>query len=474
MVAATLIASLLIASAGEVHPVHNDPLTLADCIRAALERNRNLLNSRDSVATAQFRQDAVAARFKTRLTPELSLSSSHTDYELNDESGETDQDAQDYRISAHRLLGWSGATLSAGGGVSVLDGDSATIASIGLQQPIMRGIGPVPTLDPLIDARRATQGAERFSERIAEFIVYDTISAYFAVLRTYQIVEINQRALVRDRDLLDASRARLEIGRATKLDVLRAEMQVLEDENAVVAAQESLGNSYDTIKLLLAADVTEPIALTDRIPAAPSVAPERQCIDMALANRADYAEAVDAVDDADRKLKVARNGLLPILNVDVQYSWFDAGSGFGNGLVEEDRWTIGLVGTQTLDRAEELAAHRTAKKTVEIAHRWLDGLRDSITREIRIELREIERTLSQMSIQKTNVDQAVERIELARLRYERGLEDNFAVVDAQDELVRAEVGLLNAKIDHLLAIARLMRDAGVIDEPEVYRQFCSE
>ncbi|GAF73200.1 unnamed protein product [marine sediment metagenome] len=104
----------------------------------------------------------------------------------------------------------------------------------------------------------------------------------------------------------------------------------------------------------------------------------------------------------------------------------------------------------------------------------MDGLRDSISREIRLGLREIERARAQMDIQTTNVEQARKRIELARLRYERGLEDNFAVVDAQDELVRAEVSLLDARIGHLLAVARLERDMGVIDEPECYLQFCAE
>ncbi len=466
MVVLTLVASVAIGAANGAPAEHDGPLTLRDCIRTALERNRSLLTSRDAVATAQFRQDAVAARYKMRITPDVFVSSTSG-------ANVTDEDVQTYGIDVRRRIGWTGATVGLTESVTVLGGDSATATTVELQQPLMQGLGPIPTLEPLTDARRAAQRAERLAEMVAESVVFDTIAAYFAVMRAYRIVDINQRALERDQRLLDACRGRLEVGRATKLDVLRAEMQVLQDKNAIVAAEQALGDAYDGIKLLLAVDVTSTIELRHGLPDPPAVASEQECIDRAFAYRPDYVEAVDAVTDAERKLKVARNGLWPVLNLDVQYSRFDAESGFGAGLIDEDRWTIGLVGTQTLDRADELAAYRVAERNVDMVRRARDALHDSISREIRSGLREIERARAQMAIQTANVEQAVKRLELAKLRYERGLEDNFAVVDAQDELVMAEVSVLNARIDHLLAVARLFRDMGIIDEPETYLQFCT-
>ena len=53
------------------------------------------------------------------------------------------------------------------------------------------------------------------------------------------------------------------------------------------------------------------------------------------------------------------------------------------------------------------------------------------------------------------VEQARSKLDIAQVRYQRGIADNFDVTDAQEDLVDAESDLLSAVVDYTNGLARL-------------------
>src|SRR6202035_2500292 len=92
-------------------------------------------------------------------------------------------------------------------------------------QPLLRGLDPAVTGEPLREARRATQGQERTFDITRRRAVLAVYAAYLGFARELRALEIARERAERARSLTEFSRARFTAGNISRLDVLRAEQQ---------------------------------------------------------------------------------------------------------------------------------------------------------------------------------------------------------------------------------------------------------
>ena len=87
--------------------------------------------------------------------------------------------------------------------------------------------------------------------------------------------------------------------------------------------------------------------------------------------------------------------------------------------------------------------------------RELENQRRLIELEVRAEEVSLRENLGELDAQTDKVEQARQKLEIAQVRYQRGVADNFDVTDAQKDLVDAESDLLGAIVDYTNGLARL-------------------
>ena len=217
-------------------------LTIGTALRSALTRNPDFLNSSDALLSAQWNERAVRSTFLPQVVPFFSA-------EKSDETGER-TDSYGLLVSEQFLFG------TALTGQAIVNrqpfstgGESHTADyRLTLSQPLLRGVDPAVSAEPLRLAKRFTSTQSRALEvarRRTVLLIYQT---YLGVSRQEEAVRIAVDRVERSRELTAFSRARFSAGSVSRLDVLRAEQQEASTVVAMNDAQNALDDLRDSLR----------------------------------------------------------------------------------------------------------------------------------------------------------------------------------------------------------------------------------
>jgi outer membrane protein TolC len=336
-----------------------------------------------------------------------------------------------------------------------------------LTQPLLRGFGPNATFYDLRVSRRSREGQERQYELGRQRLAVDVTRSYYQVIQQRQLLAVARQSLDRSESLRRASTARLEVGLVSKLDVYRAELQASQAQESMLRAEASLDSELERFRTLLGLSPSDPLqpealALPQEIPA-DDIEPVEILTQRALENRLDLLETRDEVGDARRTASLARQNLLPQLDLNVGVTQFGNGTTYGNAFHTADR-RVNLYFTTSypLERSSEAASKAVAQLDVSSRERTLRQRQLDLETEVRSAVRELQRIRKSIELQKKGVEVAEQQRRLATLRYQRGLASNFDVVDAEGSLVVARSALVGLLTSYQVARVDLMRVTGTL------------
>jgi outer membrane protein len=453
-----LSVAVIVCSVASAH-AQSMPLTLRQAIVEALAASPALRVPDDGRTLALIRERQSAARFGLKVTPSFQTGSDP--FGLNQRT---------MGVAVAKRLP-SGTTIRMDATSSQF-GESAaswrdTGYAIGISQPLLRGWTAVGSAD-LRQAQRNTQSATRAYVDARQRLVVAVADAYFSIVRARRLVDAAERALDRASRLRTSSEARAKAGLATELDVLRADLLASQAEAALAGERETLETAIDALKILIGRGPDAAIDVADAEVGdlgAPADEPVERFVRDALDSRVDVREARDRIDDAKRAQTVARWNLLPPITFDAQYSRRGIGGGPAAAAFATlfNGWRFGVSTSYALDRSEETAAAAAAAVTVRAVERDAEDTERRVADEVRRAYRAWTRTLTTVAIQSKAVGLAERQVELAQIRYERGVAGNFDVTDAENNLFQAQAALIGAQVERALAGLTLRRVSGTID-----------
>jgi outer membrane protein TolC len=223
----------------------------------------------------------------------------------------------------------------------------------------------------------------------------------------------------------------------------------------------------DNFKITVGAPVDESIILDDkelmqlRIEA-PDISRD-EAVQIALVTRPDLATSADRVADAERQIKVAKNGLLPGLDISLDYRTVsDPGNTTPAINWDRRRWEGAVDLDLPLDRKAERNIYRASLVFLDRAKRADELARDRAKLDINDGFRAIEQAKSNFEVAEQQVTLAESRVEEQELRQELGQGDAQDLVDARIDLLNARNQRTSTVIDHALARMRLWRDMGIL------------
>jgi outer membrane protein len=448
-----------------VQPAAGAPtLTLARAVAAALENNFALLQAVDTLASSRYRYTAALAQFYPKLTPSYQRSSV----------------GPAVAVEAGQRLPWTGGSVTARMNLHSLDPTDSPFTrysnfSFTLTQPLLRGFGPNASLYDLRNSRRDREGRERDLELERQGLAVEVARAFYQVIEQRTLLAVARQSLQRSQNLQRASEARLEVGLVSKLDVFRAQLQASQAEEAMVRAESALQDALERFRFLLGVDPSEPVepaavALSLELPPGPS-APLAVLVQRALAARLDLAEARDKVEDAQRGASLARQNLLPQLDLNLGVNKEGFGNSFSSAWSAGDqRVNLYFSASYPIERAGNLVNKALADIAVNGVRRTLRQRELEVETQVRAAVRELDQLRKSMELQKQGVDVAQQQLRLATLRYQRGLASNFDVVDAESSLVLARSALVGLLTRYQIARVELLRTTGDLDVARDFEQ----
>lgn len=449
MLAAGLIFSAL-ATAAELPA----SLTLDQAIAQALQGNRELASQEIALQNTYLTLEGARNEFRFTLTPDGSVSRS-----------DDREDAQ-AGLSVQRKLPW-GTELSAGATYNEdrtedRDAQRYAVYRVQLEQPLFRRAGRLVNEEPVVQAQAAVLSARRRLELAKSDLAIRVARTHQDLARLQSQIHYDEQALRRYDQLQRLTRVREAQGRVTRIDSLRVEFDRGRSELNIATTRERLQSlRKDLAELLgLPPDTelqAEPSPLID---ITLTNAADAEAI--ALSNRLDYADSLQALADAGRGVRIARVNLGPDLGVVASYEELDGLS--DDAPEDDDTWYLALSGgTDLLRRNERLQLGR-AKLGVRTAQSQLEILENSIRRQVQQGILAYQRSLDQLRLAERNHGFARDRARLARRMFEIGRGDNFAVTDAETALLEAESSMLQTRAESVVTAFQLLRTLGILLE----------
>ena len=343
------------------------------------------------------------------------------------------------------------------------DGESAAIV-LTASVPLLRGAGLV-NLEPLINSERALVYGVRDFEDFRRTFAVDVASQYFQLLADQQSITDRRQNLESGRALTQRSRDMYIAGRLNYLEVQRALQEQLTAQNDLVDAEAAYQRSLDNFKLLLGMPVEQPLNVVSyeldvNIPAYSA----DEAVQLAHEYRLNLQTAEDQIDDARRGVNVAKNGLLPDLNLLAEGDFGNLDNTAASRLNNDaSSYSAGVNLDLPIDRVAERNTYRRSLILLERAQRTYGRLKDQVAIQARDALRSIESAQATLRIQQRNIDLARLRLDNANelLRSGRRTETRD-VVEAQNALLRAQDQYEQARANLQIQVLRFLRDTGTL------------
>jgi outer membrane protein TolC len=298
--------------------------------------------------------------------------------------------------------------------------------------------------------------AGKLDEQDARDLVVRSIAAMYLDAQSASARARSAQSRVRDAETLATlARDRHGAGTATGVDVLRAEVQLANDRQALLVAE----NQQQIALLGLARNIGlspgTPLELAETLEYQPLAAqPIGLLTDAALAARADYLELA-----AERRQLEAQQAASHAR----YYPKFSLGGNLGElgrtfGQMRMTAAIQGQVDFTLFDRDREGEAAVLVARLRRIDQQ-MDDERRGIEQELRQALLTLDSAAQQVDVARQGETLARRELEMARDRFQTGTANNVEVVTAQDELARAEENTIlavSAHVDAKFALARAL------------------
>jgi len=361
------------------------------------------------------------------------------------------------------------------------------------RQNLLEGFGKVGQEYQIQIARNDSQTSEQEFKRLATDVILQVQDRYWELEYALRDTDVKDKSLQLAKTVLVQNRARYEVGTAARLEVVQAEAEVALRQEELVRSKYSYRLIQDELVQLISNFDDPRLFPGDLVPADPISRPDtvRESFDelkeQALKARPEVEQA--KLDLASQKvsLNLTRNRLRPNLDLVAGYQQF----GLGGTLVERDfsqgffnppvvgifqggmrdsldqmfsadyyGYMLGLTLQLPIFNQEARAENAQAQISMDQAKLREERVRQLIAVQLREALTRLEMNQASLEAGEAAVRSARERLVAEQARFEAGMATTRQIIEAQRDLLVAEITELRAQIDLVKSQALLDKAAG--------------
>jgi len=339
--------------------------------------------------------------------------------------------------------------------------------------PIPKVVGPLSNYDFRVYAQQNIVDLQSYrgfkaSERALDAGKMDYRDARDMIVRAIAALYLNtqsaaaragaaQSRVTDSSTLYKLAKDKHDAGTATGVDVLRAQVQLANDRQALLVARNQLKQSLLELARNLGMSPATPLELAEPLNYRALSQPEAETlVPAALLARADYLSLASQRQGLVEQQRASRARSYPKLSINGNFGEIgrSIGSVASTGLLQ------GQIDFTLFDRDRKGEAQELASRVKRVDDQ-IDDLRRGIEEDLREALLNLDSAAEQVAVAKEGQELARRELELAQDRFQSGTANNVEVITAQDELARAEENYILAVSSHVdakFALARAMGD----------------
>ncbi len=388
---------------------------------------------------------------------------------------------RNFNFELSRNLSWGttlgisldGSRFSSNSRFLILNPNYQNSFSLFIRQPLLKNRGSFVTLAPIkVASLKALLQKESFYRKVAQ-IIKDTVISYWDLVEKKEQLEVAREGLKLAKELHQANIARVDAGVMPKVELTQSRVAVVTREEELVRAQSAYEEAQTTLKHILGMPIGEwfreilPTSLPEIKD--PSPLSKSEALKKAIDQRWEIREAEISTKISKIEKKVARNKLLPSLDLQISYGY----SGTGGDVVVRDpstgeiiaiipgsigdsfeqiverqfpRWSITLTFKHSIGNTAAKIDYINAVFNEKKNRSSLKNAKLSIAREIDSILRTIRTAFSSYQAATISVEAAEANLQAVKKKLENGITTSFEVMQAQEELIKAKSRAVTAKI----------------------------
>lgn len=255
-------------------------------------------------------------------------------------------------------------------------------------------------------------------------------------------------------------------GTVAGIDVLRAQVQMQEQQQRVLSAENQLQKQRMALARTIGMPVMQEFELTDKVPYAPL--PEMnldQALAQAYTRRPEYLAAQARTRAAEMQVKAAHDELLPTLDLNGDYGVIGPSPGSS-----QQTYTLGAGLRVPIFQGGKVKADvLQAKSNLNQLRSQLEDLHERIELEVRSAMLDVRTSDQQVAVARQSIDLAAEQLKQSQDRYASGISGSLEVVQGQEAVAAANETYIQALYLNNIAKLALARALGVAEQQT--RQF---
>ena len=412
-------------------------LSLRDAIQAAIDNNVNVRLLKERIAAAQ-------AQANTSLGALLPNVGGY----LNGRNQTVNLAA--FGLPADRLAGL-GLTRSVTEPFAVYDARATLVQNIFSLSLIQRW-------------RAAKSGVDiaNFEAEVTKRDVMATVGLlYIEVLRADEAVKAREADIHLAQQLFKLARDRKAAGVATGLDVTREEVQLENDRQRLLVAQNEQESARLNLIRAIGIDFEVRLVLTDELKFLPVKAQStEQVLTIAHEQRLELRAQEQRQRLASLSLSSVTSERIPTLSLAGDYGWI--------GVKPQDALATHSIGLTfsipIFDGGQRESRISESRSRVRQESIRMKDVSDQVNLEVRNALLTLESSQQQVAVAQKGIDLAAKELTFARDRFEAGLTTNIEVTNAQTSMARARDNLIEALFRFNASRINLARAKGEIEK----------
>jgi outer membrane protein TolC len=358
-----------------------------------------------------------------------------------------------------------------------------------INQPLLRDFKIDNTRNQLITGSITRQVSDITLRTRITNITATTKNAYWDLLAAIRAIEAAKQSLALAEKLIEDNRVRVEVGTLAPMDIVSAQAEAATRRQTLTQAEATRRTAELVLKRLIVSETTDPvwratIDPTDVVQVRPITINLESAVTTALDQRTDLLTARKNLESSDVNIRYLRNQLLPALNATATLGTRGLGGDQfirENGVVvgtipggwpdafammrqfEYPNWTVGATFSYPLGKSSQEAAFARAKLQYQQSQAQIRALELTVATEVTNAALQVESTLRRMEAARAARELQEQRLVNEQSKFEVGMSTNFFVVQAQRDLLDAQITELRATLDYqkaLVTFERVQQTAG--------------
>ena len=419
------------------------PLSLEDAIARGVRQNLQVALSRQN----ERRVNGLRSTVENALLPSLQAQAQSSTLELN-------LAAMGFKPAAlGPLLQQFGLTA---GTFQTIVKVNVTSAQLSLNQQIFN----VPAYYLYKASKSASSAAEFSTYEARESIALSAGAQYLKVLADTAQIN-NARAQVEsDEVAFRQARDRQQAGVGVHLDTLRAEVQLKNEQQTLISAENTFAKDKIQLNRLMGQAADQELVLTDTVPYAELTAmPHDEMLTLAYRQRKDLEGLEAQMDVAVKTERAARYDRLPTVAMNGYYGVLGETTGLYHGVFT----ATGSLNIPIFKEAQFRGEHEVAQAQILGLRQQIASLKISIDQQIRSSLLDVASANDLVKVSESNVQLSRQELSDSEERFRAGVDDNLPLVRAQGTLADAENRLVQTLYQYNLSKLMLARNVGVVE-----------